>query len=180
MHKFIGGLLVVSLLSRPAVFNVHDLSYQILKVQNQFVCVFKRDEEEEIIESIDIDDALLQIENNKRIITSLIKEKDKFISKIQSIMDLFSHSKVILKQEQIKTFSDFSYNCNLENRELHKTLLKLEDSTELDEIKKEFFKKDSNLKIIYSKLKIIINYQVEAIKILEKIIFLAKNTVSVF
>lgn len=180
MRKIIGGLLVVSLLSRPAILNVSYLAYQVLKVQNQIICVSKRDEEEEIIEATDIDDVLAEIENNKRVITTLLKEKEKFVAKIQSLMDVFSYSKITLKEEQMKTFGDFSDNYSSQNVELHNIIVKLEDDTEINKVKKEFFKKDTNLRIIYTNLKKILNYQLQAIKVLENIIFMAKATITVF
>jgi hypothetical protein len=179
MNKIIGGLLVVSLLSRPAIFNVEYLAYQVLKAQSQIICVIKKSDEDETEDVKDINKILTDIDENSRCITSLLKEKRKLVDKIQTRMDLLAYTKTTLNEFQIISFAEFSAIYKNENMALHNTMTKIEDNKEITKVKKEFMKKESDTNFIYNQLKEIMNYQLEAMQTLRSIVLSATNTLAI-
>ena len=175
MNTLIGGLLVVSLLTRPSICKSEKIAYELLKPTSQIVLVSKEAEEDG---STSINNTLKEISDNARDIKFLFKERRKLVEKIHIRMDVLAIARMQLTSEQMDSFKDFHCYHEENSLKLQEAVELCDNKHELDKVKREVLKRDSDISFIHATLKKIINYQLEAIYILREMIMMATNTLA--
>ncbi len=180
MKRIIGGLLVVSLLSKPNFVCVSALAYDIFTEDNKLVCVIKK-EPEEINAGIviaEINETLKEIQNNSKIINELLIEKNKIMCKIDTSLNLMRYAKKTLNDEQIKTYKTFMEKYYSETEAIKKSLEAIDKKKNLNAVKNEVLHNNiCDYAIAYDELKAMKDCQDDVILRLESVI---ENGVSIF
>jgi len=177
MNKIIGGLLVATLLARPALLKVDFIAYEIYKAQTQLLAVVRGMEEQElhIIVEKDIDEILTDIDQNKRQIHRLLKDKNNVYGQIQTVMQLKAVSRTSLSEEQIVVYKRY-VECYTNERQLLADTLS-EVNERLD-ITVDIAKHDIDYSFVYKKLKAVSDSQYDAICNLNSIIDMSQRTLA--
>lgn len=171
MNTFIGGLLVLSLLSRPTCESIKYAAYDVFKEKNQIICVIKKDIQGLGKEDTkEIDNVMKDIEYQSRNIKSLLKEKNKVFGKIQTALDLRVYSKKPMSENEIDNFNAFTGFYEQERSVLTETFKKIDYAKELTVAKNEMLHKDTDYDLILKELSEINKYQGDAIHSLNKMI----------
>lgn len=180
MKRFIGGLLVLSVLTSSTASLGARRLYNYNFIPELVFTIKKQDDEEEIInlEAL-IRKALNDIDINKRTINQLLKEKAKLVEKLSSRMDFLAFYKKPLTDSQMKQFSDYSGSYRRENGRLINAIDSLENCEDLNIAKKELYSLQSDKSVIYEKLRSFIERQLEAVKYLKNVIFMTNQTLAV-
>ena len=111
MNKVIGGLLILTLLGRPAIIKVDYIAYEILKSNDIIINYLRKNDilGIEIEKEEDKISFLMQeIDENKRQINTLIKEKKQIVASLDNAMKSKVMSKQILSEEFILEFKEFN------------------------------------------------------------------------
>lgn len=171
LRTIIGGLLVVSLLSRPSVMNFALWAYDALNKDNKIICVLKSDDDNFDPQTArEIDGMLVSIEENTRDITGLLKEKNKVLGKLETTLDLKRYAKEFLDDNQMDQYARFMSYVDVEKQELRKSLQKIDDAKYLSDAKNELLHTDVDYEFVYNELQTINKYQNEAINTLNGMI----------
>lgn len=180
MKKIIGGLLVAALVSRPSVLSVDVFAYEIYKAQHNIIALVRKysDESEDKLEAADVDFVFNEIDEGKRKITLLLKDKYNLYGKIQNVMYLKANTKVKMTEEQIATYKQFSDYYNSELDSLNKSLEEMEAQLNLKDVQMEIYKENSSYKYMYTALKAISDKQADIICKLASIIDMGHKTLA--
>lgn len=180
MNKIIGGLLVATLMSNSPLARADFISYQILQAQTVIIAGIQkeREEREKELEVSDLNEMLDDIDKNSREINTLLKNKYDIISKIKSILNLKAHTKTNMNDYQISAFQEFNSCYCRESEIVNKTLDSIE-TKQIEKVKKELCKNNSNYASIYERLKTICDCQYDAIYNLNRIIDMGCKTLAI-
>lgn len=179
MKRFIGGLLVISILAGTAsaaqrrVFSYSPAIPQIITT------IRKNEDDEEIINlEAMIRKALNDIDINKRTISQLLKEKVKLSTRFSARLDLFAYYKAKFSNSQINEFSKYMSSYEREGKKLDKAMGHMESPNELEVVKKELYSMDSDKGLVYEKLRRFVERQLETIKYLKNMIFMTNRALA--
>lgn len=177
MNKIIGGLLVLSMLSRPGIIKVDYFAYEIYKSNASIINYLKRTEAPVLnYDKEEIDMIMTEIDNNKRQITELVELKNDSLKQMDSILKEKSVKKVLLTSEQMEKFAAFSkfYSTRSENV---REKMDYVSSDDLNDIQQQVLHNDINYRYIYEKFEGIAKNQNEIIDYLTVIINEANDTI---
>ena len=165
MNKFIGGLLVATLLARPTLLRVDFIAYEIYRAHSRLIAIVRKyeDEQLQIIEERDIDELLVDIDTNKQHILRLTKHKNRVFAQIQTTMQEKAKSRERMTDEQINAYQQFTTQYSSQTDELNQTFTQMNIQTKLHETKKEIAKKDTDFSKLYRELKAVNDSQYETI-----------------
>ncbi len=173
-NTLIGGLLVVSLLTRPSVSSKENNAYEMIYPSTQIVCVLKKEQDD----NLDIEDKLNAIYENSVNIKQLIKQRESIVGQIQTKLDLLAYENAELTSTQVNSFVGFCDYCKKDSNNINSNIEYIENQNEISEVKKELFKINSNLNFVYQKLKEFIEIQLITISLLKEFVSIASNTLA--
>jgi peptidoglycan hydrolase CwlO-like protein len=175
MKKFIGGLLMVTLMSSPSVLKVDYLAYEVLKTQKQIIYVIRKEMEgsEKSAVIAQIDEIMSEIDTQQQNITSLLKHRNKLTEKIQTALDLRAHTKTPLDDTQLTAFAQFTEICGTEGSILSS---RLNTQERLNEAKSEILHNNTDCEALLSELRAVHDDQCEAVYSLGRIIETGERT----
>ncbi len=188
MYNIIGGLLVVTLLSRPAAFKLNLMAYEVTKPERKIIATLIKKEtgKEKIKYRVNsngetdvnkkMDDVITSIDDNNRALTKLLKEKNSVVGKIQTVMDLKAHTKTRMTDAQINKFSGFTSYVGIEGGILQDRLKKIDDKKNLINTKNEILHTNTNYSLVFTELNEIVTYQRDAIASLNRLIDAGNTT----
>jgi len=155
MNKVIGGLLVATLLCRPALLRVDFIAYEVFKAQSRLFEIVRKYEEDElrVIEEKDIDEVLADIDKNRQKIIRLLRDKNHVYGQIQTVMQAKAIAREPMTEEQIDMFQNFTENYEQKQSVLEEKLTEMDDKFVLEEIKHEIIRVDSDFDFLYKELK---------------------------
>ena len=181
MRKIIGGLLVISLLSRPSLLKIDYIAYEIYKASGLIIknirSIQEKTEKEVGLEDVDM--AFESIDKNSKGISKLLKDLNNVMGKMNTVMQLKSMTKEVMSEEQVSAFQGFSQYYNEETGVLNETLSTISNKMELKNIKLEIASESTDCEEVYNQLKIISDHQYDAIININKIITAAEDTICV-
>jgi len=177
MNKIIGGLLVATLLARPALLRVDFVAYEIYKAHSRLIAIVRKEDEQlQVIEEKDIDEILTNIDTNKRHIVRLMKDKNRVYGQIQMTMQTKAMSRERMTEEQIDAYRQFTQRYGQEQAALNDQMAKMDAAIDLHETQKEISKLDTDINYLYKELKGLHDRQHETIFSLSGIIDMSKQT----
>ena len=174
--QIVGGLLVLTLLSRPVAIKIDYIAYEILRSQTQIMQTLKKGDivknlhSDEEGEADKIEELIANIDSNTRSIMGLLKEKNKVVGQLETSLDIRAYAKKTLDEAQIQKLSAFSALYSEKGEALRNSLQKIEEKQNLNLVKKEILHTDSDLNYIYKELKELSDYQDEALYSLQSIV----------
>jgi len=165
MNKFIGGLLVATLLARPAMLRVDFLAYEVYKAQSQLLAIVKKYEDErlQIVDADDIDNMLVDIDKNRRCIRRLLGDKNTVYGHIQTTMHVKARARATMTDQQIDSYQAFTAQYEEESSALSRQLSDIEQKMTLQTIKTEIARNDTDLTLLYKELKSLNDSQYDTI-----------------
>jgi hypothetical protein len=178
MKKIIGGLLLLSLLSRPSILRIDFIAYEFYRSNQVLIESIKRnesllntDKEEEV------DRLMEDIDTNKRYIERLNYEKNAIIQDMENLMYVKSKSKEAMSGAFILQFREFNELYTLERGD---ALEHIESIKKLDltDIQQEILHNDMNIDYILAAFKACVDSQKKIIGFLERVIHAGKRTLA--
>lgn len=178
MKKIIGGLLVISFLSRPSLLRFDYIAYEIYKASGQILKNIMSIQEtaEKKIEPADVDMAFESVGKNSKGISKLLKDLNNVMGKMNTVMQLKSIANDTMSEEQITTLHDFSEYYNTEAEALNDTLSIISEKIVLKDVKLAIMQEDTDHKQVYDELKTISDHQYDAMVGINNIINNAERT----
>ncbi len=172
---------MLSLLSRPSVLSISYLAYEVFKNENKIVYVIKSNNDEKNFIKLpkSIDNMLVEVEDNTRNISLLLKERTKVVNKIETNLDFLRYAKINLNEKQVDSFASFVSYSGEQGLKLKQTLQKIESLKSLKNVKKELLHNDADYSLVYNELEQLNNYQFEAIACLNGIISAGENVLNI-
>ena len=178
MTNIIGGLLVVSLMSGPVTAGC--VAYEALKSQQPIVCAVKeKPGRKEKADYVRIDEMMGHIDEKNRSLKTLLKEKNKVLIKIQTVMDFRAYTKAPLNESQMNSFSAFTGAYAVQAGVLQEVLQKIDIQKDLNAAKKELLHNSCDYDVIFDDLKSLSDYQSDAIFLLNRLIESGEKTLQV-
>ena len=196
MKRFFGGLLLVTILSRPAIYGniapnepalvlsatvFRDLAgHEIIKFHKNIMfyenakTFIKRDE----IEALDIDKLMEQIRENRRKISELLNDKDEIIFKIKNAMQHKAKAQIALTKPQILAYREFSAHLDEQSILLVNQMAALKKEMRAQPLQQEILKDDTDLGVLYDSLDFITDLQNQIINLLRALISKGTATLS--
>jgi len=160
LKKAIGGLLMVSMLTAPPTADLNYMAY--LALRNQIRIVFV-DDARATATPEDIDQAMAGMEENSRLITYLLRERVTTLGKLEAKMDILSHARIPLNEEQMARYATFMSNYRKSARDFSLILKAVEGGKNLNIIQKEIMSENTDYNQIMGQLGEIISAQNQAI-----------------
>jgi len=178
MNKIIGGLLVATMLARPALLRVDFIAYEVYKAHTQLLAIVRKYEEErlQIVVEQDIDNILTDIDTNKRCIRRLLQDKNQVYGQIQTAMQLKAMSRTRMTEAQITVYRQFAEGYHREQAHLADQLVQLDEKFELHAVQKEIVRPNADFDFLYKELKGLSDCQHDAIFNLNHIIEFGRRT----
>lgn len=170
MDILIGGLLVFTLISAPLT-KVDFMAYEIYKTQTVIVNAIQKLKENDFeTTNEEINDMLDKIVKNTAAINGLLREKNDFNSKINSVMSMGAMSNKRFNMAQMQKFQEYTKLYKSESAELQKKLSYLNDKKIGVDLSNKILEENGEIDEIYTKLQELNNIQVQAISSLNSII----------
>jgi len=126
-----------------------------------------------------IDELIGTINDKNRSLKVLLKEKNKILDKIQTVLDFFAHTKTPFSELQLNSFTHFTGVYNQESDALQNTLRKIDSDKELMAARKELLRREANYNTIITELTSFSNSLSDAIGYLRGIVELGNSTLQV-
>lgn len=165
---------MASLLSGPATEQMDSYAKEVFAEQT--VSIDQERASKENSEQVKIDELMSYINEKNRSLKTLLKEKAKVVSKIQTVMDLRAYTKTPLNERQISSFSDFTGFYAEKAGALQETLKKIVHQKDLRITKKELLHNQADYSMIFNELKSLSDTQSDAIYVLHSIIESGERT----
>ena len=150
MNKVIGGLLILTLLGRPAIIKVDYIAYEILKSNDIIINYLRKNDvlEIEIEKEEDKISLLMQeIDENKRQINTLVGEKKQIVASLENTMKTKAMSREILSEEFILEFKEFN-ELYAEERNSVQAEINAIINTDFNSIQKEILHNETDYEYI--------------------------------
>ena len=176
MNRIIGGLLVMTLLSRPVSIDP-SVYYEKYTTFVQSFEAIKREEDEEI-SAAKIDDLFKGIEKNNRKIKRLLKSKYDLHVKIQAAMEVRSKISLPMTETQMSAYQSYYSQYSESRIELNLKLDEIERDCRIDG-QRESFSLVPNRTSLYNQLKRIYKNQMAAIYELICLVELSSKTFAI-
>jgi hypothetical protein len=178
MNKIIGGLLVLSLLGRPAILRIDYVAYEFYK-SNRIIIDYVRKNDEYILNERDgdVDRLFKDMSFNKTYIDRLSEEKNSLVRDIKNLMHTKARQKKAFSDEficELKTFNDL---YDRERGEVKNSINQIEDF-DTNGIQQEILHKDINYDYILSEFEHVIKSQNKVIAFLEGVIYSGRRALS--
>lgn len=170
MNTFIGGLLVLSLISKSTPIGVTFVAYDVLRTKDQIIYLMKKDDEPLEVKEDDINDIMDDIARESRELKSLLKEKCQVVGSMEVKMDLNVHTKAKLSNNQINDFKSFNKNVVETEAELSSLFGNLSQKKEFALLQNEILHNDTDMDFVYRELNQISITQKKAIEKLSSFI----------
>jgi len=177
MNKVIGGLLVATLLCRPALLRVDYIAYEVYKAQSRLFEIVRKYEEDElrVIEEKDIEEILTDIDTNRQHIVRLLRDKNNVYGQIQTVMQAKAMAREPMTKEQIDAFQEFTTQYDQKQSSLEERLCEMDERFALKETKMEIIRVDTDFDFLYKELKGLNDCQYDTIFSLHGMIEMAKK-----
>ena len=177
MNKVIGGLLVATLLCRPALLRVDFIAYEVFKAQSRLFEIARKYEEDElqVIEEKDIDDILTDIDSNRQHIVRLLRDKNQVYGQIQTVMQAKAIARDAMSETQIDAYRVFTDQYEQAQGSLEVQLTEMDKQFTLKETTKEIIRVDSDFNFLYQELKNLNDCQYDTIFNLHGLIEMARK-----
>ena len=180
MNKIIGGLLVATMLARPALLRVDFIAYEVYKAHTQLLAIVRKFEEEQlqVVVEQDIDDILTDIDTNKRHIHRLLCDKNHIYGQIQTAMQLKAIAHAQMTEAQISIYRQFAEDYDREQTHLADRLVAIDEKLEQHTLQKEIARPNTDFDFLYKELKDLSDSQYDAIFNLNHMIELGQQTLA--
>lgn len=165
MDFILNSILMFSLISSP-LDKFETRAYKLYRDNTK-----RQREESKEIDNDDINNIIEEIDNNFTIISDLMKEKSKVSAEISSKFNLKIKNKEKLTNQQMLYFKEYNNIVKEEEKIISNHTTKIKDKKELISLENEIISTGSSLKLIYQKLKNILDSQIKVIASLYKAIF---------
>jgi len=179
MNKLIGGLLILSLLGRPALLRVDYIAYEFYKSNSVIISFLKKDNVviEEDDEEEKIDELMKVIDDNKRYISDLVSQKNKVVDNLDDIMRQKAMARQTLNNEFILEFQQFNELYNAEKNTVESSIDVLSNA-DFNGIQQEMLHTETDYEYIVAEFEEVIESQNSIISFLEGLINKGKQTLN--
>ena len=180
MNKVIGGLLILTLLGRPAIIKVDYIAYEILKSNDIIINYLRKNDilEIEIEKEEDKISLLMQeIDENKRQINTLIKEKKQIVASLENAMKTKAMSREMLSEEFILEFKAFN-ELYAEEKFSVQAEIDAIINTDLNSIQKEILHNETDYQYIVAEFEQLANSQNSIISFLKNLVGKGNQTLA--
>jgi len=180
MNKFIGGLLIITLLGRPAIIKVDYIAYEFFKSNDVLINYLRKNEISEIEpekEEDKINLLLKEIDDNKRKINILVKEKKQVVESLEYAMKAKAVSKAPLSEEFILEFKEFN-DLYAEKRDFIQTDIDALINTDFNDIQKEMLHSETDYEYIIAEFEQLAESQNSIISFLKSLIDKGNTTLA--
>lgn len=151
---------MVSMLTAPPSADLNYMAY--LALRNQIRIVFVDDAYAKATPE-DVNQAMAGMEENAELITYLLRERAATLSKIEARMDVLSHARISLSEEQISGYAAFMINYRKNTRDFGLLIETMEGRKNLNIVQKEIMNENTDYNQIINQLGEIISAQSHAI-----------------
>ena len=180
MNKVIGGLLILTLLGRPAIIEADYIAYEIFKSNDIIINYLRKNDILEIEQGKEderISLLMKEIDDNKRQINKLVKEKKEIVASLESAMKTKAASREILSEEFILEFKEFN---ELYAEEKTAVQAKLDEviNTDLNAIQKEMLHSETDYEFIIAEFEQLSESQNSIISFLSNLVNKGNQTLA--
>ncbi|MDL2248255.1 hypothetical protein LJB89_00995 [Tyzzerella sp. OttesenSCG-928-J15] len=179
MNKLIGGLLIISLLSRPAILRVDFIAYEFFKSNTVIINSLKKEDlyiEEESDDEV-INNLMDTIDGNKRTIDNLMEEKRTIVANLDNVMKEKAVTRQALNSEFILEFQEFNKIYNEERGDVEYNIDTL-NSTDFTAIQQNMLHNEVDYSYIIAEFEEVIESQNKVITFLESLVNKGKDTLA--
>lgn len=176
MTAIVGGLLVLSILTRPSISKLDSFIYP----STEIVSLYKK-KTSNTKSDIDIINELIDnISDSKREITYQLKKKFKTTATLNAKIDLLSITKARMTDKQIKEYRKFVALCKEEESKLLAVTETAQSNDNFEVIKDEICLNNAcNTSTIIGEFKRLFSYQQEQIYLIKSITRLTENLLAI-
>lgn len=180
MTAIVGGLLVLSFLTRPSISKSESTAYNLIYPNTEIVSLYKK-KTSNSKSDIDIINQLIDnISDSRREITYQLKKKFKASANLKVKMDLLSMTKATLTDNQIKEYRKFVSLCKEEELKLLAVTETAKSNDNFEVIKDEICLNNAcNTSTIIGEFKRLFSYQQEQIYLIKSITRLTENLLAI-
>jgi len=180
MTIVLGGFLSEMLLMLPftRTLDINPYAYCItydVQLPKEDTCKVLSDNKG-ILQLMKIDELIGTINDKNHSLKTLLKEKNKILDKLQTILDFFAHTKTPFNELQMKSFTRFTGAYSQDSGALQNTLRKIDTDKELMAARKELLRREANYNTIITELTSFSNSLSDAIGYLRGIVELGNST----
>ena len=180
MNKVIGGLLILTLLSRPAIIRVDYIAYEVFKSNNILINYLRKNDIHEIEsekEEDRIDILMTEIDYNKRAINTLMKEKKQIVADLEKAMKNKAIAREILSEEFILEFKEFNELYEREKSAIQADINAMAN-TDFNSIQKEILHTETDYEYIVAEFEQLTKCQNSIISFLKDLVSKGNQTLS--
>jgi len=180
MNKLLGGLLILTLMGRPAIIKVDYIAYEFLKsndiiinyLRKNDILEIRQEDEEEKIRFL-----MKEIDDNKRAINTLIKEKKQIVENLEGTMKNKAAARDTLSEEFILEFREFNQLCTEKSDCIHEDIDAL-INMDFNDIQKEMLHSETDYAYIIAEFEQLSENQENIISFLRRVVSKGNRTLA--
>ena len=180
MNKVIGGLLILTLLGRPAIIKVDYLAYEVFKSNDSLINYLRKNDifkTEQGKEEDRISLLMKEIDENKRQINTLVEEKKQIVASLEGVMKTKVMNREILSEEFMLEFKEFN-ELYAEKRDSIQSEVEMLINTDFNSIQKEILHNETDYEYIVAEFGQLADSQNSIISFLKSLVSKGSQTLA--